>query len=49
MKVLTVLGIVYGAMACFGGSGGSQVSAANGPKVMDKVFFKIYIAEEAAP
>ena len=32
MKVLLVLGVVYGAMACFGG-GGSQVSAADGPKV----------------
>ena len=32
MKVLVVLGVVYGAMACFGG-GGSQVSAADGPKV----------------
>jgi len=42
MKVLLVLGVVYGAMACFGG-GGSQVSAADGPKVTDKVFFKIAI------
>ena len=31
MKVLVVLGIVYGAMACW--SGGSQVAAANGPTV----------------
>ena len=33
MKVLVVLGVIYGAMACFGGPGGSQVSAADGPKV----------------
>jgi len=41
MKVLVVLGVIYGAMACFGP--GSQVQAADGPRVTDKVFFKIAI------
>jgi len=49
MKVLIVLGVVYGAMACFGGSGGGQVSAADGPKVTDKVFFKIAIGGVEEP
>ena len=31
MKVLVVLGVIYGAMACFGP--GSQVQAADGPRV----------------
>jgi len=42
MKVLVVLGVIYGAMACFGG-GSNQVHAADGPRVTDKVFFKIAI------
>jgi len=41
MKVLVVLGVIYGAMACW--SGGSQVAAANGPTVTDKVFFTVKI------
>merc|ERR1712241_331733 len=41
MKVLVVLGVIYGAMACF--ASGSQVQAADGPRVTDKVFFKISI------
>merc|ERR1712117_64171 len=41
MKVLVVLGVIYGAMARFGP--GSQVQAADGPRVTDKVFFKIAI------
>ena len=31
MKVLVVLGVIYGAMACF--APGSQVQAADGPRV----------------
>ena len=31
MKVLVVLGVIYGAMACFGP--GTQVQAADGPRV----------------
>merc|ERR1712117_498388 len=42
MKVLVVLGVIYGAMACFGGQS-SQAHAADGPRVTDKVFFKIAI------
>ncbi len=42
MKVLVVLGVVYGAMACFG-SGSSQASAAeSGPKVTDVVRINIH-------
>merc|ERR1712165_500739 len=41
MKVLVVFGVIYGAMACW--SGGSQVAAANGPTVTDKVFFTVKI------
>merc|ERR1712241_664663 len=41
-KVIVVLGVIYGAMACFGGNG-VQVQAADGPRVTDKVFFKIAI------
>ena len=32
MKVLVVLGVIYGAMACFGGQS-SQAHAADGPRV----------------
>ena len=41
MKVLVVLGVIYGAMACFGGNG-SQVQAADGPRV-GKILYTLHL------